>query len=83
MAGLIEAGMEAGLIRDGAVAASEAQRATIWALREALPQANRRIGAISSHDISLPLSAISRFIPQAGAALAKLGDMRILSLIHI
>ena len=77
MAGLIEAGMEAGLIRDGAIAASEAQRATLWSLREALPQANRRIGAISSHDISLPLSAIARFIPQADAALAALGDMRI------
>ena len=77
MAGLIEAGMEAGLIRDGAIAASQAQRATLWALREAIPQANRRIGAISSHDISLPLSAIARFIPQAGAALAALGDFRI------
>ena len=51
--------------------------ATLWSLREALPQANRRIGAISSHDISLPLSAIARFIPQADAALAALGDMRI------
>ncbi|NTT85468.1 FAD-binding oxidoreductase [Tabrizicola fusiformis] len=77
MAGLIEAGMEPGLIRDGAIAASQAQRATLWALREAIPQANRRIGAISSHDISLPLSAIARFIPQAGAALAALGDFRI------
>jgi len=77
MAGLIEAAMEAGLVRDGAVAASEAQRAALWQVREAIPQANRRIGAVSSHDISLPLSEIAAFIPRADAALAALGDFRI------
>ena len=33
--------------------------------------------AIVSHDISLPLSEIARFIDDAGAVLARMGDMRV------
>ncbi len=77
MAGLLDAAMTAGLVSDGVVAASGAQRDTLWRVRESLPHANRKIGAVSSHDISLPLSEIAGFIPQAMAALAQLGDWRI------
>lgn len=77
MAGLLDAAFDKGLARDGVVAASEAQRRVLWTLRESIPLANRRIGAVSSHDISLPLSQIPGFIPQADAALAALGDFRI------
>lgn len=77
MAGLLEAAMAAGLVEDGVVAASQAQRAGLWRLREAIPEANRRIGAISSHDISLPLGAVPEFILRAGEALALLGAWRI------
>lgn len=77
MAGLLDAAFDRGLARDGVVAASEAQRRVLWTLRESIPLANRRIGAVSSHDISLPLSEIAGFIPQADAALAALGDFRI------
>jgi FAD/FMN-containing dehydrogenase len=45
---------EAGFVTDGLVAQSEAQRAEFWTLRETIPLANRRIGAVSSHDISVP-----------------------------
>jgi FAD/FMN-containing dehydrogenase len=75
--GLFEAGVEAGLVLDGVIAQSEAQRAAFWAVRETIPEANRRIGAISSHDISLPLGEIAGFIDEAGAALATLGHWRI------
>ena len=77
LAGLLDAAMEAGLVLDGAVAASEAQRAGLWQIRESLPEANRRIGAVSSHDISVPLGAVPEFIDRAGVALAWLGDWRI------
>ena len=66
-----------GLVGDGVIAASGAERDQFWAVREQIPLANRKIGAISSHDISLPLSEIAAFIPRAGGALAKLGDWRI------
>ncbi|MBN2630435.1 MAG: FAD-binding oxidoreductase [Rhodobacteraceae bacterium] len=77
MASLYAEAEDRGLVRDGVIAASQAQRAALWRIRESIPEANRRIGAVSSHDISLPLSAIPDFIPRAGAALAGLGDWRI------
>jgi FAD/FMN-containing dehydrogenase len=64
-------------VTDGTIAQSQAQRAAFWAIRETIPLANRRVGAISSHDISLPLSEIPGFLDRAGAALAALGPMRI------
>ncbi|WP_112873929.1 FAD-binding oxidoreductase [Paracoccus endophyticus] len=77
LAGLLEQAVAAGLVSDGALAQSGAQAAAFWSLREHLPEANRRIGAISSHDVSLPLSEIPRFIDDAGAMLAQMGDMRV------
>ncbi len=68
---------EAGLVRDGLIARSEAQRQAFWDLRETIPEANRRIGSVSSHDISLPLSAIAEFIERGKAALAALGPFRV------
>ncbi len=74
---LFAAGMEAGLVTDGVIAQSEAQRTAFWAVRESIPEANRRIGAVSSHDISLPLGEVPGFIDEAGPALGRLGAWRI------
>lgn len=68
---------EQGLVTDGLVAQSETQRQEFWAVRENIPAANRVIGSISSHDISLPLSAIPEFISRGGAALGNIAEMRI------
>ncbi len=77
MANLYDAADDAGLVTDGVIATSEAQAAALWHLREMIPEANRRIGAISSHDISLPLSAIPGFIAAAPDTLRAMGDFRI------
>ncbi|MFN7224096.1 MAG: FAD-binding oxidoreductase [Paracoccaceae bacterium] len=77
MANLYAEAEDRGMVLDGVIAASVAQTAALWRIRESIPEANRRIGAVSSHDISLPLSAIPDFIPRAGAALAALGEWRI------
>jgi FAD/FMN-containing dehydrogenase len=74
---LFAAGFEAGLVTDGAVAQSGAQRSAFWHIRESIPEANRRIGSISSHDISVPLSGIPDFIEQGSKALAAVGHFRI------
>ncbi len=74
--GLFAEALDAGLVRDGTIAQSLAQRDALWELREQLPEANRRIGSISSHDISLPLSEVPDFITRADAALPGLGDFR-------
>ncbi len=68
---------ERGLVTDGVIARSQAQRAAFWHLRETIPEGNRRIGAIASHDISLPLGSVPEFIAQAGAALERIGAFRI------
>jgi len=75
--GLFEAGLAADLVLDGVIAQSQSQRADFWAIRENIPEANRRIGSISSHDISLPLGEVAGFIEAAAPALATLGDWRI------
>lgn len=77
MAALYEAGAEAGLVSDGVIATSEAQAAGLWQLRETIPLANRRIGSVSSHDISLPLSEIPGFIERGPAVIAPLGNFRV------
>ena len=68
---------DAGLVSDGAVARSEAQRAAFWGLRESIPQANRRIGSIASHDISVPISEIPTFIQKCGRQLSRFGPLRV------
>ncbi|MAM60746.1 FAD-binding oxidoreductase [Maritimibacter sp. UBA3975] len=77
LTGLFEAALEASLAHDGVIASSETQRAELWQMREEIPEANRRIGSVSSHDISLPLSEIPAFLEHAGAAVAALGNFRI------
>ena len=74
---LFAAALKAGLVTDGIIAQSGAQRAAFWAMRETIPLANRAIGAVSSHDIALPLGEIAGFVAEAGQALARLGDWRI------
>ncbi|MCV2880537.1 FAD-binding oxidoreductase [Actibacterium sp. XHP0104] len=75
--GLFAEAVQAGLTDDGVIAQSGQQRAEFWALREHIPLANRAIGAIGSHDVSVPISLIPEFITRGGTALAALGDMRV------
>lgn len=74
---IFAAALEAGLTEDGVIAQSEADRAALWALRENIPAANRRIGAVSSHDISVPLSRLPEFIEKAPGRVAGIGAFRI------
>ncbi len=53
-----EEAKERGLVSDGLIAQSQAQSDAFWAVREQIPEANRRIGSVSSHDISVPLGGI-------------------------
>jgi FAD/FMN-containing dehydrogenase len=68
---------EAGLVSDGVIAQSDGQRAEFWALRENIPEANRRIGAVSSHDISVPVAMVPRFIAEAPARIGAVGEFRL------
>ena len=74
---LFETAHDQGLALDGVIAQGAAQRAALWQLREMIPEANRRIGAVSSHDISVPLSTIPEFIREGAEKIAAIGDFRI------
>ncbi len=64
------AALEAEQITDAVIAQNEAQRAHFWTIRETIPEANKRIGSISSHDISVPVSEVPAFIAQARKAVS-------------
>ncbi|WP_415403797.1 FAD-binding oxidoreductase [Tateyamaria sp. SN3-11] len=80
---LFESAVGDGLVADGMIAQSEAQRADFWAIRESIPEANRRIGSVSSHDISLPLGALANFIAEGGVRIDALGKFRINCFGHV
>ncbi len=77
LVGLFEKAFEAGLVTDGVIAQSEAQRQDFWAIRETIPEANRRIGSVSSHDISVPVALIPKFIAEAPGRLEQINAFRI------
>ncbi|HVF63417.1 MAG TPA: FAD-binding oxidoreductase [Casimicrobiaceae bacterium] len=62
--------IEDGLARDATIAQSDAQSAALWALRENISEAQRREGPNIKHDISLPISAIPRFLVDAQSRLS-------------
>lgn len=74
---------DAGLVTDGVVASSGQQRDDLWAIRETIPLANRAVGAIASHDVSLPLSEVPGFLADAPQALAKVAKVRINAFGHL
>ncbi|MBC7734357.1 MAG: FAD-binding oxidoreductase [Bacteriovorax sp.] len=66
---LLETALERGLINDAAVAGSLEQSRAMWRLRESIPLAQSLEGLNIKHDISLPVSAITRFVAATDAAL--------------
>jgi D-lactate dehydrogenase (cytochrome) len=62
---------ENGLILDAAVAASEAQAAALWALRENIPDAQVHEGKQVKHDVSVPISRIADYIAVTDAELQR------------
>ncbi|MCF2869812.1 FAD-binding oxidoreductase [Octadecabacter sp. G9-8] len=77
--GALEALFEAAgdLVLDGVIAQSSQQARDLWNIRETIPEGNRRIGSVSSHDISVPISCVPTFIERAPAIIAEIGEFRI------
>lgn len=64
--------LESGLVRDGVLATSEAQRDGLWQMRESTPEANRLQGAICNSDTAVPISRIPTFIHDTMARLGAI-----------
>ena len=64
----LEAGADAGLVQDAAIAASETQAKAFWHIRETIPLSKRAYGTALNQDISVPISRIPAFIDACNAA---------------
>ncbi|MEQ1670722.1 MAG: FAD-linked oxidase C-terminal domain-containing protein, partial [Hyphomicrobium sp.] len=62
---------DAGLIRDGALAASMQQARDFWGLRESFSEAQKGAGGSIKHDISVPIARIPEFLERAAAVVEK------------
>jgi FAD/FMN-containing dehydrogenase len=62
--------MEAGLVKDGVIAASAAQARDLWRIREGLVEAQKYEGGSIKHDVSVPVSKVATFIKDANKAIA-------------
>ncbi len=59
--------LEDGLIDDAVFAASSAQSEELWAIREAIPEAQKHEGGSIKHDVSVPVSSVGQFLEKATA----------------
>jgi len=64
---------EATQIEDAVIAQSGPQADAIWALREAVPEAQKHEGGSIKHDVSVPVSKVAQFLEEG----AKLVENRI------
>lgn len=69
--GILEAGLEAGEVLDGVVAASKAQADGLWRIREGISEGQKREGVSYKHDISVPISKVALFLDRTNAALDR------------
>lgn len=67
---LLADALEAGEIADAAVAATGAQGDALWALREAIPEAEKREGGAVKNDVSVAVADVGAFHARAEALLA-------------
>ncbi|WP_439405630.1 FAD-binding oxidoreductase [Bradyrhizobium sp. DASA03076] len=65
---VLEQALETGLVRDGVVATSEAQRKAMWLVRHSVSEANKKAGVGLTSDTAVPVSTVPDFIDQAMAA---------------
>lgn len=65
--GVLTRAVEMGLVRDGTVAESEAQRAQMWRIREGQSEATRHMGFIVRSDVTVPIARIPDLVERMQA----------------
>jgi FAD/FMN-containing dehydrogenase len=63
---LLARALEAGMIADAVLAASEAQAEAFWRIRHSISEAERAAGPAVQHDISVPVDDMPRFMIEGG-----------------
>jgi D-lactate dehydrogenase (cytochrome) len=72
--GLLEAGLDAAggaPVEQAVLAASLADAARLWQIRESIPEAQARGGGNVKHDISLPLSTLAEFVRETDERIVR------------
>lgn len=64
--------LEAGIISDATLAASQAQRMAFWRIREDLSEVQKHEGGSIKHDVSVPIACIPKFIAAAAPIVERL-----------
>jgi D-lactate dehydrogenase (cytochrome) len=76
--------LHSGLVKDGVLAHSRAQREEFWRLRHSIPEAQKLAGASIKHDISVPVSRVADFLREAGRRVAAmLPGVRLVTFGHL
>jgi len=80
---ILKTALEAGEIEDGVISVSWTQRDALWALREGIPEAEKRYGGSVKHDISVRVSQVPAFIHETEEVLRDLPPHRLSVFGHI
>ncbi|HEX4260527.1 MAG TPA: FAD-binding oxidoreductase [Acetobacteraceae bacterium] len=84
MEAVLAEAFEAGILLDATIAASGAQRAALWRLREEHSEAQKRAGASVKNDVSVPVSRTPELIARATAACeALIPGVRVVAFGHL
>jgi FAD/FMN-containing dehydrogenase len=76
--------IEAGLIADATIAATETQAEALWQLRETISEAERLDGMAAKHDVAVPVGEMARFIADATRAVeARFPGVRPIAFGHL
>jgi FAD/FMN-containing dehydrogenase len=82
--GVLGEAVESGHVLDAVLAASEAQRQALWALRENISEAQRIEGFSVKHDVSVPVSCVPALIAEGNRELeAAFPGIRIVAFGHL
>lgn len=82
--GLLEPAIAEGLVDDVVIAQSEAQIADFWHLREEQGESQRRAGAVTHNDVSVPVSKVPELLARAIPAVeAQMTGIRVVPFGHL
>jgi D-lactate dehydrogenase (cytochrome) len=81
---LLAEAMESGIVEDAVIAASGAQAADLWRIRETIPEAQINAGASVKHDVSVPVSRVPEFLEKAEEIVTgKMAGVRVVAFGHL
>jgi FAD/FMN-containing dehydrogenase len=81
---ILASAMEAGLLQDAIISASETQAEAFWKIRDSIAAAERAEGPALQHDISVPVADMARFIAEETPVIeAKFAGTKIVAFGHL